>query len=280
LFGDSYVHGDEVSFNASWVGYFLEYFKDNNYKVEIMNFGVGAFGNDQAYLRWKYLGEKYKPDIVVIGFQEENCDRNLNLIRKFYFRGSGIPFSKPRFVLSGTNLSLINFPTVPYKEVPNLVKDFEQSPLREYETFYKPEEYHQNWFNKNFKSINAILAVIQAYYPISKKDSTFDAHRAALCYAVFNKFVSEASEKSTVIILHLPIIESLKLKMENKPLAYEKLLSRLTENFTVVDPTEPLVKEANKFGLDSLFVGHYSAQANTVIGKVLFDHIINNLEIK
>ena len=62
--------------------------------------GFSAYAMDQAFLRWKTLGRKYSPDIVLFGFQAENVNRNVNMLRAFYVAGTGIPFSKPRFILS------------------------------------------------------------------------------------------------------------------------------------------------------------------------------------
>ena len=56
LFGDSFTYGSNVPYENTW-GYYLE----NNLKqcglnTEVLNFGVGAYGMDQAYLRWVKLG--------------------------------------------------------------------------------------------------------------------------------------------------------------------------------------------------------------------------------
>jgi hypothetical protein len=60
-FGDSTCHCDGVYNNETWQ-YFLEsYFKN----VEIINFGVGGYGTDQAFLRYKYLGRKFKPKLFL-----------------------------------------------------------------------------------------------------------------------------------------------------------------------------------------------------------------------
>ena len=70
FFGDSYIFAADVPYNESWI-YFLENSLGDEW--EVMTFGVGGYGIDQAYLRWKLQGQNYDPDIIVIGFQAENC---------------------------------------------------------------------------------------------------------------------------------------------------------------------------------------------------------------
>ena len=124
IFGDSFVMGDEVPFEQSW-GYYLEiYLKAAGIEAEVLNFGVGGYGMDQAFLRWKELGSKYSPQIVIFGFQPENVRRNVNLYRNFLsFKNEAI-FTKPRFILDDDSLELINVPTVPPERMVDLVAHF------------------------------------------------------------------------------------------------------------------------------------------------------------
>ena len=45
--------------------------------IEALNFGVGGFGLDQAYLRYLEDGIQYNSHIVLIGFMSENIYRNV-----------------------------------------------------------------------------------------------------------------------------------------------------------------------------------------------------------
>ena len=98
LFGDSFVHADEVDFRDSW-GQRME--QETLAGAEVLNFGVQGYGTDQSLLHYRELGEFFHPHIVLIGYQFENIGRNVNLLRKLYQPDSNIPFSKPRFVLRG-----------------------------------------------------------------------------------------------------------------------------------------------------------------------------------
>ena len=47
--------------------------------VEFLNLGVPAFGTDQAYLRWKRDGSKFKSQIVILGIWPDDVNRNLSI---------------------------------------------------------------------------------------------------------------------------------------------------------------------------------------------------------
>lgn len=64
----------------------------------VLNFGVGGYGVDQAYWRFKkrYVGEIHTP-YVALNIMSENIARNLSLYRGFYNRRSDLAATKPRF---------------------------------------------------------------------------------------------------------------------------------------------------------------------------------------
>ncbi|MEA1926947.1 MAG: SGNH/GDSL hydrolase family protein, partial [Candidatus Auribacterota bacterium] len=96
LFGDSFTHGDELRFFQTW-GYFLEKnLIEAGVSAEVINFGVGGYGIGQSYLRWNHLGKSFQPDIAIFGFQAENMQRTVNIIRSLYSRNTWLVFSKPR----------------------------------------------------------------------------------------------------------------------------------------------------------------------------------------
>ena len=101
-FGDSYTQGDEVTTSQSW-----PFVLSTLLECEVENFGVGGYGQDQAYL--KYL--KYRPrgHIVIIELFEEMLRRNFAASWRFY---AGLPNSlpKPFFRPSATEPNLQTAP--------------------------------------------------------------------------------------------------------------------------------------------------------------------------
>ena len=101
LFGDSFTFGDEVGQEQTWGAALERRLADRGVAAEVLNFGANAYGMDQAYLRWRRDGRRYRPDVVVFGFQGEDVLRNVNVFRPLYFERSEVPLSKPRFVERG-----------------------------------------------------------------------------------------------------------------------------------------------------------------------------------
>jgi hypothetical protein len=105
-FGDSFVHGTEVGNEDTWPAR-LAALRPG---LEVLNFGVGAYGVDQSYLRYLRDGVGFEPHVVVIGFMTENVHRSVNDFRPFYAPRLFEPRSKPRFVLREGELVLLPNP--------------------------------------------------------------------------------------------------------------------------------------------------------------------------
>ena len=95
----------------------------------VLNFGVGGFGFDQAYLYYDRDGSRFETNVIVQGLQMENVGRDVTLWRIVAFPGTGIPFSKPRYIVEDGNLELINRPTVPPEDVPDVLANFHRWPF-------------------------------------------------------------------------------------------------------------------------------------------------------
>jgi hypothetical protein len=129
IFGDSYTFGDEVAFADTWGEHLEADLAARGVPAEVLNFGVSAYGMDQAYLRWKQIGRRFHPDVVVFGLQPENALRNLNVFRSLYFHNTGVPLSKPRFVLREGGLEPINLPALPPERVEAALAGLRDDPL-------------------------------------------------------------------------------------------------------------------------------------------------------
>ena len=105
-FGDSFTHGSDVKNHATWQAIM----ESNVNSLEVLNFGVGGYGLDQAYLRYLEDGKKFHSHIVLVGFMSENIHRVVNRFRPFYFRSTQAPFTKPRFKIEGEKLSYLPNP--------------------------------------------------------------------------------------------------------------------------------------------------------------------------
>ncbi len=275
-FGDSYIFGDDVKYEETMVNHLQEILSKKN-KVEIMNFGVGGYGIDQAYLRWKLDAKKYEPDIVLIGFQAENCRRNLYIMRKIYDRKSGLPFFKPRFLLENSSLKLVNYPVPDYNELPNVIKNLHTNQLNKYESFYNSDSYKISNPLYYSKAVSLIVVFFKDFLGYENKHIKYykaDNPEMQLCYEIIKKFVNEASDSSNVYLIHIPKKEDIEQKLKNKNYFYEDFLLKLKKDFRIIDPSDVLVKTAKNNSIDYLFKGHYTNEGNKILAGFINENIL------
>jgi hypothetical protein len=99
VFGDSNVYCNEVGDSDTWPAHI-----EASCRAEVLNFGVGGYGADQAFLRFRDQGARFHPDIVVLGFTTMMAARVVSCYRRFQDPNDG-PWFKPRFLIDG-DLSL------------------------------------------------------------------------------------------------------------------------------------------------------------------------------
>jgi hypothetical protein len=134
--GDSYVYCLQVKNGETWQDYLERTHRD----LEFINFGIAGAGVDQAFLRWRRDGQKFHPDIVILGIWPDNINRNLILVD--YYRGqSGVSLNKPRLVLDKDGRSqFINYPIMSNDELAATVARPEDRPILKYDFWYNHDE--------------------------------------------------------------------------------------------------------------------------------------------
>lgn len=105
--GDSFTHCDDVSNAEAWPAV-ME--RTAGIPLEVLNLGVPGYGTDQALLRWRRLGRGRGAAVAVLGVMSENIYRVVNTFRPFYQPRGTLPFAKPRFLLEGEGLRLLENP--------------------------------------------------------------------------------------------------------------------------------------------------------------------------
>ena len=116
-YGDSFTYGDEVDDTAVWSNRLSELLD-----CRVANFGVSGYGSDQALLRAR-LNRQDAAAVTVLGIYPYNILRNVNRYRR-YLAGPGARFLfKPRFVLDGDTLRLVESPDLSFEELSEELSD-------------------------------------------------------------------------------------------------------------------------------------------------------------
>ena len=228
--------------------------------------------------------------------------RNFNVFWPIRQPGYGFFFSKPRFVLSGNSLKLVNSPAIPPADVMKVLKNFDRSDMAKYEYFYrKPDYVKRFWHNSKF--ITLFLDIVYdeqfRYRKKSYKNNKIGSYNffdpegepgqlTLKIVAEFKKDVEAHGAK--FIIVHFPWFSQLKLIAKGRELRYSELLEEFDKTFGVVHPEEEMLRAVSNDPLESLFaghyvvgrrqkvVGHYSQKAGQVVADVLTEHILKLLE--
>ncbi|MCZ6801726.1 MAG: SGNH/GDSL hydrolase family protein [Nitrospirae bacterium] len=275
IFGDSFTHGDNVPYEDSWGAILEAQLNQMGHKVEVLNLGGPGYGMDQAFLRWKKHGNPLKADIVIFGFQKSNVKRNMNILRFLYSPESGIIFSKPRFVLEGDHLRLVNVPTLRPENLINTLKNFNSWELKEHEFFFQAGDYTDRPLYAS-RLAAFVITGLTTKFSTRRKDYDFFAPNSTsrkLAWRLIQEFEREVTQEGAhFVMVHLPTKTPIKKLMKGKSLSYQGLLDDIMANYDLIDPAPGLVHEIEVSSLEALFEpesSHYSARANRVIGKAV-----------
>lgn len=155
--GNSFTHGDEVTFEETWP-YQLEQLTG----MKTLNLGVGGYGIDQAYLRYKQEGPKAK--LVILGMVAGDLDRATTQIYNLTFGGLK---TKPLFVFNKGQAHVKNQPAV-FGET--LLEQFEKPETSE---LLKRERYWPNLFVHRWYDVLYTVRTIRAF-------SVWSRHRSSI----------------------------------------------------------------------------------------------------
>jgi len=104
--GDSFTYGEQIADRET----FQAMLERRDSTLEVLNFGVGGYGTDQALLRFRHVAPGLGGEVALLGILLENIGRNVNRYRPLWHPNSGATGAKPRFVLRDGTLELVPLP--------------------------------------------------------------------------------------------------------------------------------------------------------------------------
>ena len=290
-FGDSFTFCADVHDHETWEEYLAEMVQSNIY-----NFGVGAYGTDQAYLKFlKYL-PKIKTRVVTLGLIMENINRIVNTYRKFYAIVTGAPRTKPRFKLvnahelysSDYELVLIPNPIQNENDL-KLLTDVNAIPsIGKFDYFFQK---HLYWNAVDFPYSRLVLSpafrrkVLDIFLErINKLNLWRDPEARGIMFKIIDNFVSQAMNHDLVpIIVILPMKEDVIYSVEkgkNPPpvkLVEAYCKSRQYLCFNAIPGLADQVTTAD-IQVKQLIEGHARPAGNRMIARNFFNFLkANNL---
>lgn len=268
LFGDSYTHGSKVSFEDSWGEQLEQMLRDSGIAADVLNFGAGGYGMDQAYLRWIHEGQQYAADLVIFGFRPPDAARNVNVFRCIYRPGTGVPFSKPRFILQDGKLELVNSPTISPEQILETLTDFESSELVKYEHFYHDRFKAKWWHRSRLASLaaehlqgNLTRRVTKEYYDVRSESGR-------LVVEIIKAFSESVRlTGAEFLVVTLPTENDIEALAAGEPLIYAELLKLLEAQHLIAHSELKFAHDR----IPSYFGGHYSRKGNEAVAKAAYE---------
>ena len=281
-FGDSFTHGDEVEFSETWE----ERLKKMDSRFEVLNFGVSAFGPDQAYLRYQEEGKYFHPQMVLIGYISEDLERMVSVFRPFYGGGTHFPLAKPRFILEENKLKLLENPLPKIEDYRRLLLD----PGATLKKLGEKDYQYQNHYEKSpcdFFAFVRLLKIVSAIVKrrfsenriLDKKDIHYvNSEAFQITARVLKEFYREAArDGAKPLILLFPDKYDLEKFRKQGITRYAPLENYFRqEGLLYLDLTNAFEREAKNEPVSALCRAHYTPRGNEIVAKAVFQFLNEN----
>lgn len=263
LVGDSFVLGEEATFESSWGNQLQSLLPPG---CQVLNFGVTAYGIDQMYLRYDRDVKPWHPNVVVLGLTHGALERTLGVYGALIVTDANWPWAKPRFILQGGKLVQVNRPLIPASQI-YAFPSIRQVPFIRYDRWFAPEEWEQpNWEPFYASYVFRFLTTWYPLYGTSRAEVSEEA-LVSINLALFHRFAQEVSAQGAEpLVLYLPKIDDYKEQTE-KLRSVQLLKAGGVRHMDLTGCLRSLPTQ-------SLFVrgrdgGHYTAAGNNLVAKCL-----------
>jgi hypothetical protein len=276
-FGDSHTYCDEVGDAETWQGYLSDVLE-----ADVLNFGVSGYGPDQALLRYRRLAPRAPTPLVALGLGLENINRIVNRYRPFYYRDTGLPLPKPRFVLEENRLRLLPNPVRSPVELERLADPEFVAALGEGDAWYERRDLPRRRFPYLALLLEPAIWRQAAGGgraagdddPVPRANLWREREPRELYFAIMDAFAKDAeSAGSRALFVVQPGRALLGARRENRGIpGYARVLRRCEERaYACFDGVEALHRAAGDTPLGELFQrgGHASALGNRLMAEAL-----------
>lgn len=274
-FGDSFIYGTEVADDDAWASVV----EASHRNIEVLNYGVGGYGVDQALLRFDAEGMTFHPDVVLIGFTSDDLRRMVNVYRRFISIFEA-PLAKPRFVFGGDRKLVLAPNPLPsqaaYEQLMNHPLGVRK--LGALDAWYSPTIYENPLYDyvATLRVAHALgLRLYRRYFDPDRlfRDGIFSDRSAAfaLQVAVFEAFADSVRRKDAhPVIVMFPERESVERARAGGSTLYAPLRRTLEKNgIEVWDVADTLRLLPGDLGPYYAAGGHYAPPGNRLVAQWL-----------
>ncbi|MGH1364744.1 MAG: SGNH/GDSL hydrolase family protein [Calditrichia bacterium] len=272
-FGDSFTHCDDVRDDETW----QHFLQQSDSTLEVLNFGVGGYGLDQAHLRYLKKRKNFQSDIVFIGYMTDDIFRHENIFRPFVTAQTGLPLGKPRFVFQKDSLMHVANPFPNPASYERLLRNPQKILARagEYDHYYQLSQKSGRLDFLAFvrlikicvEKVESRLKPLHTRKGIYREEST----SLALTNAILHQFYESVKEDGAKPhILFFPNLRDVKEFRKSGERSYQTMLDYCDRHqLSYIDLLDAFVNIESDDELESFFNNHYSAKGNRLVTREL-----------
>lgn len=276
-FGESFTYGAEVALGENWA----KQLSAMEPAVEVLNYGVGGYGLDQAYLRYLKLGRQYHPDIVLIGYMSENMARSVSVYRPFLVPEGGGIFSKPRFFLDDGKLVLLENPLRTIEDYRTLMESPAErlAELGQYDAHYRAKHNPSVWnFSPTVRLIKSLQVQLEPEALVWRNDEGICAPETEafqVTLEIMQAFYRQVLENGQLpVIVVFPYVYDFWRAYRGESLHYEPFLQALSsEGLQYIDTFNAFLPIKSPQQIETLMGGHFTPEGNQVVAGYLLDYL-------
>jgi hypothetical protein len=283
-FGDSFVYGTEVATDDAWA----TVAERETPGLEVLNYGVGGYGTDQAFLLFLREGMRFAPEIVLIGFAPVDLRRAVNVYRRF-ISTDDLPIAKPRFRLDPAGrLQLVPSPIRDRADWNRLIAEPRATlaSFAPHDPWYEPLRYESAMYRWSATARLGIALGYRLWWKyrwegrlMTGREFRPESEAFAVQRALLNSFADSVRARGArPLIVIFPDRESVAEAAPGVRPVYAPLREALEGDgrAEVLDLLDALVAERARTSVDSLFAPgrHYSARANAVVADAVSRRLV------
>ena len=290
-YGDSFTYCANVQDDCTWQTFLAKRLNRN-----VLNFGVGGYGTDQAVLKHE-LQNQINPKIVMLCILPENINRVVNIYRPFYTYNDPLRLTKPVFVKKGDQLVLVPNPLKSVDDIDKLDDPEFMMELAKYDYWYQLDQklpglsfpwtvslFH--WRDAVLKQIGislprtAYTTFLKPHYPWNLFDEDYPF--SVMCHLVDRFVVNASARGSFPIIVIMPHKDYIQESMEHGVNRVARLVKYLTDQkYSFIDTVQIMANMGPSGSeLERMYHGHATAWGNEVLAEIIFNHLKNLAPLK
>jgi hypothetical protein len=278
VYGASFVWGGEIPLADGWVEQL-----SRKLGCWVANYGVPAYGTDQAYVRFQRMKQDQAP-VTMLGFSPEHIMLDVNQYRGFMGYGPSPTGIKGRFILDGEGrLEWIHRPRISEKEFVEFLRDPANLLPHEYLLPDTPDGPVTLRFPYTL-TVARVALMPRLRVRFTGRPSWADFYRAghrsgalALTAAIVEAFVREAEHRGKrALIVMLPGASSFRARAKFGQPEYAPLIDALAaKNIDVFDPSPALLTALGQRSYCELYTapidceGHLGIEGSRIVADVV-----------